>query len=147
MKVNRIKLKLLLLCFLSFGALATPQPEEAAITQTINNYFDGYNRGDVELLKKTFHPDCVIKYLDIRSGKYSTFTMPQLFKFMDNLPKGWASKAKLYSIDHHGSAAQAKVSVTILGGKLTWTDYISLLKLDGVCTIVSKVSHGDFSKK
>lgn len=145
-----LKLNLLLLIFLSFGALAgepTDKAEKAAITQTINNYFDGYNQGDVALLKKTFHPDLVIKYLDIKSGKYSTFTMPQLFDFMTKLPKGWSSKAKLFSIDHHGSAAQAKVSVTIFGGKLTWTDYIGLLKIDGVWTIVSKVSHGDFSKR
>ena len=98
-------------------------------------------------MKKTFHPDCVIKYLDISSGEYKTFTMPQLNEFMTNLPKGWHSEPKLYSIDHHGSAAQAKVSVTILGGKLTWTDYIGLLKINGLWTIVSKVSHGDYSQK
>lgn len=121
--------------------------EKKAIKQTIENYFVGYDKGDVELLKKAFHPDCVIKYLDIKSKKYSTFTMDQLNKFMKNLPSGWSSEPKLFNIDYHGTAAQAKVSVYIKKFKLTWTDFISLLKIDGKWTIVSKISHGDIGDK
>ena len=117
------------------------------ITQTIQNYFDGYNKGDVELLKKAFHPDCVIKYNSIKSKKYKTLTMWQLNDFMNHLPEGWSSSPKLYSIDIHESIAQAKVSVNIPIYNLTWTDFISLLKVDGKWMIVSKISHGKIKPK
>lgn len=124
-------------------AQADEESEKADVQKVIENYFDGYNRGDVELLKKTFHPDVLIKYIDLRSGEYTEFSMPAFNDFMSNLPKDWESVPKLYSIDVHGTAAQAKVSVTVYGGALTWVDYISLLKIDGTWMIVGKISHGD----
>ena len=138
---------LLAFCALFIGTSVLAQDaEEKAIRQTIQNYFDGYNKGDVALLEKAFHPSCVIKYLDLKSGKYSTLTMDQLNQFMRNLPKGWKSVPKLFSLEYHGSAAQAKVSVTIMGGALTWTDFLNLLKIDGQWKIVDKISHGDFDR-
>jgi len=120
--------------------------DEKQIRQTIQNYFKGYNDGNVELLKEAFDKNCQIKYLDLRSKKYSVLTMEKLHDFMNNLPKGWKSVPKIFSIQHTSNTAMAKVSVTVMNGRLTWTDYLSLLKIDGKWKIYSKISHGDFQR-
>lgn len=140
-------IQIILMILISITAFSQESDEKKAITETIQNYFVGYDKGDVELLKKAFHPECVIKYNDIRSKKYKTLTMWQLNDFMKHLPEGWSSSPKLYSINIHESIAQAKVSVNIPLYNLTWTDFISLLKVNGKWMIVSKISHGEIKPK
>lgn len=120
--------------------------DEEQIRLTIQNYFKGYNDGNVDLLKKAFDKNCQIKYLGLRSKKYSVLTMKKLHEFMNNLPEGWKSVPKIFSIQHTSNTALAKVSVTVMKGRLTWTDYLSLLKIDGKWKIYCKISHGDFRR-
>lgn len=137
-----IILILLTVCF----TFSQSNSEKENIKKAIQYYLDGYHTGNVELLKKAFHPDCVIKYLNLRTKEYSTFTMTQLNNYMKKLPEGWSTEPKINSIDYHKTAAQAKVTIYIEKFKLTWTDYLSLLKIGGKWIIVSKIAHGDLKK-
>lgn len=119
-----------------------PAHEEAAVRQTIQSYLDGYAEGDVDKLKRAFRQDVVIKYINLTDGKYSELSMPQLNEFMGKLPARWKVTSRIDMVDVHGSAAGAKVTVQI-AGSVTWTDYLTLLKIDGKWWITGKVSHGD----
>lgn len=117
--------------------------EEPNIRSVILDYFSAYSVGDINRINQIFHPNLVIKYLDPATKKYSEYTMANLAKFMTQLPERWKVKGKIHSISYYKTAAQVHATITIGSGKLVWTDFIGLLKIDGTWTVVTKVSHGD----
>ena len=136
----------LLFLFPSMMACAEePTGDEAAVRETIQFYLDGYATGDVDKLKKAFRQDVVIKYINPWNGEYAEFTMPQLNEFMGNLPKRWEVTSRIDSVDVHGKAAGAKVTAQV-AGSVVWTDYLTLLKIEGKWWIIGKISHGDLPR-
>ncbi len=119
-------------------SLVPPSADEDAVRETIQAYFDGYTAGDTEMLSKAFHPDSHVKFL--MRGQYSNWNRDDFFGIFD---ENWNHEitSEIYDIDITGTAACAKVAVTLVG-KVKWTDYISLLKIDGTWQIVHKISHG-----
>lgn len=137
-----------LLAFLAMMVAGASEPahEDIAVRETIQSYLDGYTEGDVDKLKRAFRQDVVIKYINLTDGKYAELSMPQLNEFMGKLPARWEVTSRIDTVDVHGSAASAKVTVQI-AGSVTWTDYLTLLKIDGKWWITGKVSHGDLPRR
>jgi protease I len=109
------------------------------IQQTVQYYFDGHYRSDVEKLQKAFHPNSqVIGYFD---GSLTFESLDGFLKFVKATPapseSGEEYDMKIVSIDVTGNEAVAKVADLYLG--LRFTDYLSLLKVDGNWVIVNKM--------
>jgi hypothetical protein len=90
------------------------------IQQTVQHYFDGLYHSDVEKLEKAFHPNAQV------IGHFQGTLMES----------GEAYDMEIVSIDQTGEEAVAKVADLYLGFR--FTDYLSLLKVDGNWVIVNK---------
>lgn len=105
------------------------------ITETIMNYIDGTANGDVEKLKKAFHPDFNLytvteqDSLRIRSGA----------QYIANVKPGEKTNriGRIISIDFEKDAAIAKAEILIPNWRV-FTDYFLLLKYQGSWKIVQK---------
>ncbi|MCP4274707.1 MAG: nuclear transport factor 2 family protein [Gammaproteobacteria bacterium] len=109
------------------------------IQKTVQYYFDGCYHSDVEKLKKAFHPNSqVIGYFD---GSLSFESLDGFLEFIKATPapseSGEEYDMKIVSIDVTANEAVAKVTDLYLG--LRFTDYLSLLKVDGNWVIVNKM--------
>jgi len=123
---------------------ATVQEDEAAITSVIlSAYRDGLiNVGDVEAVKKGFHPefrllglkDNILQILPIADWIARTETKKAAGKF----PPPVLAAFEFPLIDICGDAAVVKVKF-FLGDKLTFTDYLSLYRFTEGWKIVNKI--------
>ena len=109
------------------------------IQKTVQYYFDGLYHSDVEKLKKAFHPNSqVIGYFD---GSLTFDSLDGFLEFVKATPapseSGEEYDMKIVSIDVTANEAVAKVADLYLG--LQFTDYLSLLKVDGNWVINSKL--------
>lgn len=136
----RFLLLLLMGLTLALPQTATAQSEDdqAAVQKTVETYFDGYTRGDTTTLATVFHPDFELKWLS--RNQYRNVDREGMFAFFG---PDWNHEitSEILSIDITGTAAMAKVDVTLVG-MVKWIDYISLLKIGGKWWIVHKLSHG-----
>ena len=111
----------------------------AEITEALTAYFDGFYKGDVEMLKRIFHSACHL---------YTAHEGPLVDDDMDAVYARVAGRTppastgdgridEIVSIDKSGpESALAKVRIAI-GPKL-FTDYLTMLKIDGRWRIISK---------
>lgn len=111
------------------------------IQQTVQYYFDGLYNSDIEKLKKAFHTNSqVIGYFQ---GTLLFNSLEQFLEFVKATPapseSGEEYDMKIVSIDVTGDQAVAKVSDLYLGFR--FTDYLSLLNIDGNWVIVNKTFH------
>ncbi len=113
-------------------------PETIAIEALTQDYFLGMYEGDVERLRRIFHPQCWL-FGENRSGSHEF----PLAGFLDQIgsepvPKveGEPFDMRLVSVDRTGSVAIAKVEVRYQGRR--YTDYLVLQKAAAGWNIVSK---------
>lgn len=140
------KLNLLLIslwavfCISSTPALAQ-DAEEAAIRETIEHYFQGHATGNGEYFRKAFHPDA--KLFFIRDGKLTQWTAEEYISRASGKPAADEAqrKRKINSIDISGNAAV--VRITLDYPKVIFTDYMSMLKIDGQWKIVNKTFYAN----
>ena len=108
------------------------------IKQTVQYYFDGLYHSDVAKLKKAFHPNSQV--IGHFQGTLLFNTLDQFLEFVGGTPapseSGEEYDMKIVSIDQTGDEAVAKVADLYLGFR--FTDYLSLLKVDGNWVIVNK---------
>ncbi len=113
------------------------------IAQTVVMYCDGMYHGDIEKLKKAFHPDaCIIGYFQ---GDLLYDSRDEFLEFVTGLPApastGDKYEKQIVSMDVTETIATAKITEFYLG--LHFTDYMSLVKVDGDWLIVNKTFHYD----
>jgi hypothetical protein len=108
------------------------------IQQTVQYYFDGLYHSDVEKLEKAFHPNAQV--IGHFQGTLMFNSLDQFLGFVKGTPalsqSGEAYDMKIESIDVTGDEAVAKVADLYMGFR--FTDYLSLLKVDGNWVIVNK---------
>ena len=108
------------------------------IKQTVQYYFDGLYHSDIEKLKKAFHPNSQV--IGHFQGTLMFNTLDQFLEFVGGTPppseSGEEYDMQIVSIDTTGGEAVAKVADLYLGFR--FTDYLSLLKIDGDWVIVNK---------
>ncbi len=113
-------------------------PETAAIEALVQDYFLGMYEGDVERLRRIFHPQCWL-FGESRGASREIPVSGFLDKFANEpAPKaeGEPFDMRLVSIDRTGSVAMAKVEVRYQGRR--YTDYLTLQKAAVGWSIVGK---------
>lgn len=121
------------------SAARAQNAEEAAVRQAIEHYFRGHATGQGEHFRKVFHPEA--KLFAVREGKFWQLTSEEyIARAPGKAPADEAQrKRSVESVDVAGNAAVAKVVLDYPNVK--FTDYMSLLKIDGEWNIVKKTFH------
>ena len=112
--------------------------ETSAIEAVVQDYFLGMYEGDVERLRRIFHPQCWL-FGESRGGNHEFPVSGFLDQFASQpAPKaeGEAFDMRLVSIDRTRSVAVVKDEVLYQGRQ--YTDYLMLQKTDAGWMIVNK---------
>lgn len=115
----------------------------AAVEKVLQVYFDGLYEGDTKKLGEAFHPASHL-YSAGTDGKAADLPRADWFKAIESRPsgkaKGSARADRIVSIDFTGPAtAVAKVECQL--PPRYFTDYLTLLRVDGRWQIISKAFH------
>ncbi|MDB5487979.1 MAG: putative lumazine-binding protein [Reyranella sp.] len=115
----------------------------AAIEKVLQVYFDGLHEGDTKKLGEAFHPASHL-YSAAADGKAADMPRADWFKMVEGRPsaksKGSARADRIVSIDFSGPAtAFAKVECQI--PPRYFTDYLTLLKVEGRWQVIAKAFH------
>ena len=115
----------------------------SAVEKALQVYFDGLYEGDTGKLGEAFHANSHL-YAPGADGKATDWPRGELFKMVDGRPSGKASGLaradRIVSIDFSGpNTAIAKVECQL--PPRYFTDYLTLLKVDGRWQIISKTFH------
>jgi hypothetical protein len=111
------------------------------IQSVVREYFEGYTGAESARISRAFHPE--VKLYSVDSQNAGALDRTELKDWLKNLDdrkqKGDIRKAELEipMIDISGTAAIAKVVLTF--PKFRFTDYLSLLEIEGSWRIIGKV--------
>lgn len=114
--------------------------DRAGVEQTIQTYFDGLYEGDVDKLAQVFHPSSALTWE--QEGALQVLTRDEWLKVVRERP---SPKSKQLVRDDgillldHSSPTTAFVKVKCQIPPRHFTDYLSLIRLDGRWQIVQKV--------
>ena len=118
------------------ASFAQTQSDDAGVRACIDFYFRGHATGEGENFRRAFHPDA--KLFFIRDGKVTQWTLDEYVGRATGKPAPDEAKRKrrIDSIDITGNAATAKIVLEY--PEVTFTDYMSLLKIGDEWKIVNK---------
>lgn len=112
----------------------------STIEKVILDYFHGYQKADVVLIKNAFHP--ATRLLSVDQGKLDVTDMSTWLKSLeDRRLRGdiRIGKLKIESVNVTHDTAAVKLKIRF--EKFEFTDYLSLLKIEGKWVIVGKIYH------
>jgi len=112
------------------------QAEKVLITQTIDNYFEGWMTGDTTLLGKAMHATCKLK--NVKDEKVLVFDRAKYLSFFKPRPRRENAGGRIVSINLTNNIAAAKCE--IYTEKRLFTDYFNMMKLNGRWYIVDKIA-------
>jgi hypothetical protein len=118
--------------------------EEAGVRAALNAYLDGHRTGQADAFRRAFHPDARMLY-----AKDGQLVKTEIADYIARAPGKPAEdedkrRRSIDSIDIVGDAAIAKITLNY--PEVTFTDYMTLLKINNEWRIVSKVFSADRSK-
>lgn len=115
--------------------------EEQAVRAALQHYLDGQAGGKSEDFAKAFYPEA--RLLFVRDGKFSTIESKDYVARASGKPADDEAKRKRWVewVDIAGSAAVAKIVLDY--PTVRFTDYMTLLKVDGGWKIANKAFHAD----
>lgn len=124
---------------------AADNAEETAVRAAIEHYVQGHATGDGAHFRLAFHPES--KLFFIREGKFASWTSEEYIGRAKGTPAADEAqrKRRVDFVDITGDAAVAKLTLDY--PEVTFTDYLSLLKVDGEWKIVNKTFHANRKKK
>ena len=136
---NRLPLVALTLLLFLCAPAPAQESEEAAVRAAIEHYFRGHATGQGEHFRKVFHPDA--KLFFIRDGKLTQWTSEEYISRAAGKPAADEAqrKRRIDSVDVVGDAAFVKLTLDY--PSVVFTDYMSMLKIDGRWMIVNKTFH------
>lgn len=112
----------------------------AELAKAMQLYFDGFYDGDVETLKRVFHPDCHL--ISGAGGSLANEPMETVYARVRGRVSPASAGAPRYdrilSI-HLAGPETALVTCRMAVEPKLFTDYLNFVKLDGEWRIVSKV--------
>jgi Putative lumazine-binding len=134
---------LIAVVFLSAWRFATSaqSAEEAAARVPLENYLKGHATGDGDYIRKAFHPEA--KVFSFRDGKLNQLTLTEFTaRFTGGpAPDEAQRKRRIESVKITGNAG---VGVIVLDyPTVKFTDYMSLLKVDGEWKIINKTFYAE----
>ncbi|MEZ5935422.1 MAG: nuclear transport factor 2 family protein [Alphaproteobacteria bacterium] len=116
----------------------------AAVARVLGDYFDGLYHSDSTLLSKVFHPEA--RYVSATGGTLLHLTMAEYFPLVDRRPspasRGEARTDSIISIAF-AVPVTAFARVTCSIHPKAFTDFLTLIRLDGEWRIIAKVFHYD----
>jgi hypothetical protein len=131
------------MAFVLMGAFAAQADEasEAGARKPLELYLKGHATGDGGFWRQAFHPSARIE--GMRDGKLVSRTVEEFAGGASGKPAEDEAqrKRRIVSVDVTDDAAFAKIELDY--PKVKFTDYFTLLKVDGEWKIMSKVYHGD----
>ena len=111
----------------------------AEIVSALDLFFDGFHEGDIEKLKHIFHPNCHL--FSAADGSLIDDDMETVYHHIRNRLSPESRNQQRYDriISINISAPEAAMAkVQLAFGERFFTDFLSLLKLDGHWRIISK---------
>lgn len=112
----------------------------AEITAVVRKYIDGCNEGSSEIMKPAFDDEAVMYGTKADGTVEAKGTIRNLYAVVDSVGADKNGKARIDVLDTTEDTAVVRVVIENWHG-LTFTDYHSLMKLDGEWKIVAKVYH------
>jgi Putative lumazine-binding len=114
--------------------------DRKAIEQTVQTYFDGLYEGDADKLASVFHETSALTYE--QDGKLTVLPREQWLKWVRERPapkaQGLARDDAILMVDQAGPTT-ALVKVKCQLPPRFFTDYLSLIKVDGRWVVAQKV--------
>ncbi|MGH9935101.1 MAG: nuclear transport factor 2 family protein [Blastocatellia bacterium] len=143
--MKKIALLFVLIAVISLSAwrIATQAQgaEEAAARGPLENYLKGQATGDGEFMRKAFHADA--KVFSFRDGKLNQATSAEFAARFTGKPAPDEAQRKRW-IESVKITGNAGVGVIVLDyPTIKFTDYMSLLKVDGEWKIINKTFHAE----
>jgi hypothetical protein len=125
------------------GAAAGAQ-DEAGARVPLELYIKGHATGNGDFWRQAFHPSARIE--GIREGKLVSRTRDEFAAGASGKPADDEAqrKRRIVSVQVTNDAGFAQVELDY--PKVKFTDYVTLLKVDGEWKIMSKVYHGEQKK-
>ena len=118
------------------------------IIATVRLYTEGLRTGNVELLRKAFHPKAMM--YGVSPNAVTAVEIDGMYQYVaGNKPPsstGEPYEFCITAIHQAGNAARVEMVEESAYGN-NYTDYFQLLKIDGEWVIVSKAYNGNPSKK
>ena len=131
---------------LTIGALtlvnsAPLQTENAAARVPLENYIQGHSTGNGDFMRKAFHPEA--KVMAFRDGKLTNMTAEEFASRFNGKPAldEAQRKRRIESVEITGNAGVGKIVLEY--PTVTFTDYMSLLKVGDEWKIVNKVFYAE----
>lgn len=123
--------------------MSTTNPEFQAISATTQDYFEGMYHRNVDRLRQAFHPKaCLFGHY---KGTFLRISLDQWLEMVEDGPSpadsGEAFDMHIVSSDIDGTAASVKVIDVVHG--VRYTDYLTMIKIDGQWKIVNKAYRHD----
>lgn len=119
-------------------------PDFAGVTALLADYFDGLHHSDASRLGQVFHPQAV--YACATEGRLTHLTMDTYLPIVAARPspasRGEVRRDEVVSITFAGPVT-ALVQARCAIGPKHFTDFLSLVKLDGQWRIIAKTFHFD----
>jgi len=115
--------------------------EKDAVKIPLENYLKAHATGNPEFVRKAFYTEG--KLIFIRDGKYSTRTFEEFIAGFSGKPAADENQRKrsIENIDITGNAATAKIVLDY--PEVKFTDYMTLLKIDGEWKIINKTFYAE----
>ena len=117
------------------------------VTSALVDYFDGLHHSDTSRLSRVFHP--MAHYICATDGTFQHLRMDEYFPIVDRRPspasRNEARRDRIISVEFAGPVTAFARAECAIGKKL-FTDFLTLVFLDGRWQIVSKVFHYDPSE-
>jgi putative lumazine-binding protein len=112
--------------------------DRAAIEQAIQLYVDGASKGDAAKLKEAFH-DAAWMFGSV-SGQRFDMPIDQLAEVVTQQPldSDGSFGARITALEQVGDAATVRLEEDGCWGNLSFVDFFTLTKIDGVWKIVNK---------
>jgi hypothetical protein len=122
-------------------------PRYAAVVEVLSDYFDGLYLSDTEILSQVFHPDA--RYVCATEAPLVNLGMDAYLPIVAARPspasRGEPRRDRIAGIEFAGpTTAFARVNCAI--GPKYFTDFLTLILVDGRWRIIAKVFHFDLAE-
>ncbi|MET0571168.1 MAG: nuclear transport factor 2 family protein, partial [Pedobacter agri] len=107
------------------------------VLEVVNGYVDGLKSGNVEQLGKTFHKDAVM-YGHLKDG-LSEGSIDNLYTYVEEFGAAENIKTRLDVLHKTSTTAIVRVEMESDAANEDFTDYHSLIKIDGQWKVVAKL--------
>ena len=143
-------MKIVFLCFVIVAGVVavvanSTQSEATAARVPLENYIQGHATGNGDFMRKAFHTEA--KVMAFRDGKMMNMTSEEFASRFTGKPAPDEAqrKRRIESVEITGNAGVGKIVLDY--PTVTYTDYMSLLKVDGEWKIVNKVFYAEAKPK